>query len=309
MTRLAFAVALALAACGEPTPFTCNDNFDCRLPGMQGVCTSFGFCAFEDASCQSGLRYHESAGDLADTCVGSESGMPNAIAGDTADNPLMLQPTQAIDIANAKDNYTPSCGGPGGRDVFFQTQITATSRLYIDTLGSDFDAVLVITAGACASSSGPKLSCVAGACPTFDQWSDVVSPGTYCVIVDQQDATDGTKLVLRSMVGPPADAVDYGTLTGDTCNASDWEGSCAPGDNSTDQSWFTMTCTDQSVYMTTCGNSFSGELEAWGFGRASLACGDGCSGPMFTIPSGPAWLVASDTMINCGIVRVDFTPN
>jgi hypothetical protein len=300
-------LVLGLAACGEPQPYACEGNLDCRLPGMQGVCTDFGFCAFADSSCASGLRYHESAGDLAGVCVGNETGSPNGLVGDTAGNPLVLQPTQTVDLSNANDDYTPSCGGRGGRDVFFQTQITARSRLYLDTKGSDFDAVLVISPGACTAMSG--TSCVSGACPTFDQWSDVVSPGTYCIVVDQQGAGDGgTHLVLRSMVGPPADEVDFGMLSGDTCEASDWKGACTQG-NTTDQTWFTMTCTDQPVTMTTCASSFSGELEAWGMGRTQLACGTGCDGLTFTIPAGPAWLVASDPMIGCGTVRVDFAPN
>ena len=72
---LAFALALvALSACSEVLPFECDDNVECELDDEQGVCTAYNMCAFPDLTCPAPamLRYDESAGELADVCVGEE---------------------------------------------------------------------------------------------------------------------------------------------------------------------------------------------------------------------------------------------
>jgi len=297
------AIVAWLAACGEPAVFTCDIDSDCTLPGAHGVCTSFGFCAFGDQSCPSGFRYHESAGQLAGVCVGQEGMTPMVVPGDTAGNPLQLQTEQTIDISMANDDYTPKCGGPGGRDLFFEARISSRGRLYLDTFSSDFDAVLVVASGGCTSTSTTR-SCVAGACPSFNQWSDIVLPGTYCVIVDRQGG-GGSKLVLRSMLGPAAPEVQVGTLSGDTCNADDWRGGCG-GAGWPDDTWFTTTCVEQAVHLSGCQTGFTGDLQAWGLDEVPLGCSSACTGPTFTIPPGPAWLVAEDEPSSCGPVTVDF---
>ncbi len=297
----------ALAACGDPTPFTCDRNSDCSVDGVTGVCTNFNYCAFPDDTCQSGLRYHDSAGSLAGTCVGSEP-PPMLINGDTGNNPLPLMPTQTVDITNANDDVTPSCGGKGGKDVFFETQIDMPSRLYLDTLGSNFDAVISVLSGSCKD-GGSERACVSGACPQFDQWSDILPSGTYCIVIDQADSGGGNQLVLRSMVGPPAQQVQFGTLSGNTCNADDWQGVCSM-QGLPDVTWFTMTCVAQPGFMSTCGTGFVGQLQAWGFMKQPLACDTGCQGISFVVSPGPGWLVAeADDPMDCGHVDVDYSSN
>lgn len=66
---------LLLAACSEVGPYYCGGNDECIVDDVQGVCvTAYEACAFPDPTCPGPqyLRYDESAGDLADVCVGEE---------------------------------------------------------------------------------------------------------------------------------------------------------------------------------------------------------------------------------------------
>src|SRR5262249_40182786 len=157
----------------------------------------------------------------------------------------------------ANDDYSPSCAGNGGKDLFFDIEVDKPTRLYLDTLGSNFDAVIAVLGGSCKS-RGSERDCVTGACPQFDQWSDVLPTGKYCLVIDQAGSDTGNQLMLRSMFGPPADEVQFGTLSGSTCNADDWQGVCDPGQGLSDITWFTMTCVAQPAYMSTCGTGFDG---------------------------------------------------
>ncbi len=72
---LAIAIAIALAAMlGSCTTFdrqlVCTGAEQCVRDGVQGSCVEPGHCAFEDGSCDSGLRWDETASDVfAKTCV------------------------------------------------------------------------------------------------------------------------------------------------------------------------------------------------------------------------------------------------
>jgi hypothetical protein len=76
MRAVAFAtlVALCATACSEVYPFECDGPDECMIDGEQGVCTAYDLCAFPDPTCPAPemLRYDESAGELADVCVGEE---------------------------------------------------------------------------------------------------------------------------------------------------------------------------------------------------------------------------------------------
>ena len=53
-----------IAACASPMAFTCLSDEDCS----GGSCV-MGLCAFEDADCESGLRFGDAAGEVANECV------------------------------------------------------------------------------------------------------------------------------------------------------------------------------------------------------------------------------------------------
>jgi WD40-like Beta Propeller Repeat len=63
-------VALMLTACEAVSTFPCATDAQCRRGDVTGTCEASGFCSFLDATCDSGARYDESAGDgLTSKCV------------------------------------------------------------------------------------------------------------------------------------------------------------------------------------------------------------------------------------------------
>lgn len=292
----AIAILLVVTSCGDVGPFFCDTDDVCG----GGVCTNDGLCAVQDPSCASGLRYHPSAGDLADTCVAAS---PD---GDLPDNPLTLGGVQMVDVSGAGDELTPSCGSAGGRDIFFQTTLTATARLYVDTFGTNFHVILAIHHGSCAA-LGAEVACIADSCGAqLQQFTDVLAPGTYCVIADQVDGT-GTSLVVRSALGPPSLLGQLGNNAGNTCDDDAWRASCSP--DAPDQTWFLMSCTPTTFVASTCSSdpTFDGDLEGHTLASSELVCAAGC--PAIQIPlaePGGVWLVAeASDAASCGPVSVD----
>jgi hypothetical protein len=198
--RRHLALVALLAGCGDVPPFECNVDSDCNTGG---VCTNDGFCAFADQSCPTtALRYDASAGELGGQCVSPDT----AVAGDTADNPIQLADTRNADITGARDDITPSCGDPGGRDIFFELALDMKTRLSLDTLGTTFAVHLAVFEGACAQ-LGTELACDEVSCnPRQKLFSRILDAGTYCVVADEntQFPNDGTELVVRADIGQPS---------------------------------------------------------------------------------------------------------
>jgi Regulator of Chromosome Condensation (RCC1) repeat protein len=69
--RVITAFLLALAGCTPiPRAFHCTDSQQCVGNGNNGTCEATGWCSFADASCASGRRYGQFAGDaLGGACV------------------------------------------------------------------------------------------------------------------------------------------------------------------------------------------------------------------------------------------------
>jgi hypothetical protein len=73
LAAAAVSLALVAAACSDINPFYCDLDAQCIIDDEHGVCTAYNQCAFADATCPAPqLRYEESAGELADVCVGDE---------------------------------------------------------------------------------------------------------------------------------------------------------------------------------------------------------------------------------------------
>src|SRR5262249_22943983 len=71
------AITLAVAACFRPDgAFHCLDDTQCGAGGRCDAPT--GFCSFLDSSCDSGRRYGEFAGGLANLCVAPAAEPPDA---------------------------------------------------------------------------------------------------------------------------------------------------------------------------------------------------------------------------------------
>jgi hypothetical protein len=74
-----FVCVLMLTACEVASTFPCATDPQCRRGDVTGTCESSGFCSFLDATCDSGARYDQSAGDqLASTCVPPPTVVPPA---------------------------------------------------------------------------------------------------------------------------------------------------------------------------------------------------------------------------------------
>lgn len=319
MRALVVTVAALVAGCGEPAALSCVDDSTC---GAGGVCVA-GFCAEPDPLCASGLRYHESAGSLAGDCTipptdGKGDGDGTGTGTDTgpADVYRLLE-LNSLDAASARDDIAPSCAAPGGKDVMFDVTVGELGRLYVDTYGTSYGVVLAIYSGRCAAlaSAGKELACVKTSCgPTTQQWSDILAPGDYCVVVDQLNAAEQAgALVVRSKLGLPSPYGDDTGATnllnvGSTCGPNRVQATCNAS-SAGDASWFFMTCGQLRFTADSCDdNDFRGYVTALGLGSTPLACVPGCAPPYmdlaFRAPS-PIWVVADDiTSMACGAVQI-----
>ena len=112
MRRLSAYVAVGFAggwfaACASPMAFTCLSDDDCS----GGSCV-MGFCAFEDGDCESGLRFGDAAGDVANECVvvdgtGSTGGEAE---GPSEDSDSHSGSTLGFDDDGSSDGGTTSVG-------------------------------------------------------------------------------------------------------------------------------------------------------------------------------------------------------
>lgn len=320
MRALVVTVTALVASCGEPAALSCIDDRTCGT----GVCVE-GFCAMPDPQCASGLRYHDSAGALAGDCTsatgdGKGDGTDTDDGNDSGNTPAdiyRLLEHNSLDAASARDDIAPSCAAPGGKDVMFDVTVDATSRLYLDTYGTSYGVVLAIYAGRCATltNGGRELACIKTSCgPSTQQWSDILAPGDYCVVVDQLNAAEQPgALVVRSKLGLPSPFGDDTELTnllnvGSTCGPNRVQASCNAR-SAGDASWFFMTCGQIRFTADSCDdNYFRGYITALGLGNTPLACVPGCAPPYmdlaFTAPS-PIWVVADDISSEpCGAVRI-----
>jgi len=294
----AVASVTALGGCGSVPPYHCDVDAECA----GGMCAPGGACAFADPACSSGYSYDTSAGDLAGACVA-------IVAGDTPDRPRTLEERQTLDVAQARDDYAPSCAASAhGRDVFFQVTIPERSRLYVDTFGSNFGVVIAVRPGTCATAKS-ELACGTASCSAnLEQWSDIVQAGTYCVVADRANDRDpGTTLVVRSFVGDPAPLGRPGVNTGNTCDDELWEGSCSEV-GAPDTTWFVMSCVPATLEASTCATDpqFDGDLQAYALDETEQACTYSCAAQIRLTEPGAAWLVAEafDTP-SCGPFAVE----
>ena len=298
-------MVVAVAGCGTPGELVCELDEQCG----GGLCID-GSCAFDDGSCLSGLRFHESAGARANECV--DIGV--VFSGDTPADPIPLPDgAMTVDVSNKHDDFSPSCAGPGGKDVFFEVQLDDFERLYLDTVGTNFAVTLTVRQGRCAD-LGSELSCGVGNCgPNVVQYTDTLDAGTYCVIADQLSGSEsGTMLTVRASMGPPADLTHPGPNFGDTCDSDDWDGTCASGTTLPDQTWFLMTCIPTRVHASVCAtdSGFDGHIMTFGLDGSEQSCASGCDGGVIDLQQpGGVWVVAeAGSEATCDLIEIDFGP-
>lgn len=128
-TSFALGLGLGLLSAGPgckvQSIFTCVDNSNCEQHGEGGVCEANSFCTFPDASCPTGRRWHDRAGDLGGECFevdgGSGSGSGDAGSGSSddasADDDGPGSSTAPMTTADSSSGEPPDPStGPGPSD-------------------------------------------------------------------------------------------------------------------------------------------------------------------------------------------------
>ena len=316
MKAAAVIVVAALVGCGDLVPLPCTGagNGVCRAEGM---CIN-GFCANADGSCASGYRFDDSAGSLGGTCAdpgggsGSGSGSENF-----ADDPVQLAPNETfmvVDASHAVNDIEPGCGATGGVDVMFDIDVVAPkNRLYIDTYSTTYDVVLAVFTGPCAAvDPSKKIECVESgprACSaTAKQWSRNLSPGSYCIVVDQATTTTTHPTVtinLAHELSAP-DAI-VGSNGGTTCGHDEWfPAAQCTAPNGPDATWFFMSCGGNYEAVTT-PSAWPGDLEAYDSVN-TMECQVGQTGVYFDpVRPAPAWFIAHQAAGSCGPLSLVIT--
>jgi hypothetical protein len=316
VTIRAVIVMAALAGCGEPTPLVCLDSAACG----GGRCID-SFCADADPTCNSGFRYHESAGAQAGECTagtGSGGGGASDDGGTFADPIVPLPPGElgtSVSATTAQHEITPSCAtNPTGVDVMFEIVVPADlTRLYVDTDQTTFDVVLAVYEGSCAAATPAKeLGCVDPndftACSTRTmQWSANVRAGVHCIVVDQASTAAASLVHVRGLYGPAAPLAQLGNNAGTTCGQDTFvpNGYCTALDGP-DEAWFFMQC--GGSYLATAATSWPGDIEV-GTETAQYDCQPGNTGALFTLARpGAVWIVAHQASSTCSTVTLNVAP-
>jgi lectin-like protein len=94
---IALFASIALGGCLRTTSFTCHEDGDCST----GRCeTGVGFCSFSDPTCDSGRRFGDLSGSLANQCVDGSSGGDGGV-----DTPAAGCPASYISINGSAHRY------------------------------------------------------------------------------------------------------------------------------------------------------------------------------------------------------------
>jgi hypothetical protein len=122
------------------------------------------------------------------------------------------------------DDVPTPCSG-NGLDVFYTIVIPDDEVVYVDTFGTDFDAVLMIYEGDCTP-LGAQIACEDDPCDDGQaQGAWNLTAGRHCIIVDQggagQTGTHGELHVRRTGHAGIPFPDTAGTVDGDTCDADD----------------------------------------------------------------------------------------
>ena len=250
------------AVAGSPQPETCGDGLDQD-------------CTGGDATCPANDR---------------PSGAIDISAGGTF----------TADLSAAHDDNAGTCGGTGGRDVFYKLTLPAAEVVYLDTFSSNFDSVLRVYAGSCTA-LGAIQACADDACGTKQtQVAMQLAAGSYCVVVDQAANDDSATSngpgaavlhVVRGGRTGKAIAAANGSTSGNTgsgsTNQTNPDSACEPDSGQPDDGYFFTTCPAQTVTVgaSTCGGSTVDTIIYLRSGSAkssSVACDDdGCGSGTF----------------------------
>lgn len=252
--RLFVLAVLGGIGCYAPNPQTgspCADDRDCPASLV---------CSPATRTCE---RTAETAGvDAAATTVDAMGGCTTCEANDTAGGAVDVTAggTFTGNALLATDDVGPNgCGGDGGRDLFYEVDLSAPEVYYFDTFGSSFDTVLRVYAKPCAmvGTGAGATSCVDDTCNGTRGHAAVALPeGQSCIVVDQRTAAETNGMVSLRVIrggrnGMPL-AAGVRTTTGDTCASADTidpiDVDCdGPGSDGKDHAYFFTTCPGEAL--------------------------------------------------------------
>lgn len=261
-----------------------------------GAQPAVGVPCGEGGACPGGQRCEVKA-DGAAICVRAgepDPTAPDASAGDAPERgdasalaPANDRPTDAIDVsaggtftielAGASDDVATSCAAGAGADVFFELELATPEVIYLDTFGSDANAVIAVHAGACGAMTSLE-ACVDDSCGSVHaQGAWNLPAGTHCIVVDHVgDAVGVTQLevVRGGRDGDPLIGTS-GTVSGDTCradNSNDASCGCEPAE---DQHYFFTVCPAGTMAtIATCGDATWDTVLQF---RNGMHMGEGCT--------------------------------
>jgi hypothetical protein len=192
-------------------------------------------------------------------------------------------------LTNAHDDAAPSCGGAGGRDLFYELVVPAQQVVYVDTEASTVDGVIAIHAGPCTTAAA-EIACSNNPCDTylFAQFAGTLAPGTYCMIVDEGSTTAGSKLVIdvhfAGRDGTQLTGASPIVVSGDTCAGSDvTDPNCEntannPGTAKDDMYWYTQCPGTHTVTASTCdATNYDSIVYVRNRGGVGFCIDDGCA--------------------------------
>jgi hypothetical protein len=284
----------------------CRNGVDDAFPIGQPCAVGLGACARSGqlicngaqtgttCSATAGAPGAETCGNSVDEdCNGADATCPG---NDTAAGAIDISGggTFTVNLSVANDNNwiasTPplDCGQQGGRDVFYQFTLPAEEVVYFDTFGSSFDTVVRIFAGACTS-LGALKTCGDDACATQKSQAALdLLAGTYCLVVDQYNAsaTGGAVSLSFKRGGRSGIAIAAvnGTQTGTTTGKTNYSiAGCEANSAQPDVGYFFLSCPNRTytVGASTCSGTAFDSVIYLRSGTATtgdVACSDDVSG-------------------------------
>jgi hypothetical protein len=191
-------------------------------------------------------------------------------------------------FAAAHDDHSASCGGNGGRDLFFDVVVPVDQVVYLDTLAQTSDRVLALYQGACGATLGAELACSNNPCAGTGaaQLGRSLTAGTYCLVVDEGTPTSGDALELDVTFAGRAGTELTGNgpwqVTGDSCTGTDLDDAddCMSGNNNAKDVmyWFAVCPGDHNLRADTCTNLGYDSVIYFNSVSDELSCSDdGCT--------------------------------
>jgi hypothetical protein len=284
--RRLFAVGIVVAACYSPQPqpgSPCSAGNPCPDPL---VCSSLTMTCIKPGTIEPDAATPiDAPADAFVPAIDAPAGPSN----DLPTNPTVLTGAATIteDLTYAQDDQGPTpngngCGVAGGKDVFFEVDLTGADIWYFDTFGSNFPTVIRAYAGPCTGGPAPQgATCNITACNLqHSQLALSLGAGKSCIVVDQNGASANSSLHFHvEHAGRSGTRLGAGTATttGTTCGFTNKStGTC--GGDGFDRMYFTLGCPTTTTMLTasTCdvGTTYDSVLYVLGPTSTELGCND-----------------------------------